>query len=64
VANHMKIRERMVQKRGSLAEYSILEGQIIFFEFPRKIHIFLEPKTIATRAIEVNTAIIVSTFCC
>jgi hypothetical protein len=63
-ANHMKVGERIVRKRGSLAEYNILEGQIMFFEFPRKIHISLEPKTIVTRVIEVNTATIINVFCC
>jgi hypothetical protein len=56
--------ERMVRKRGSLMEYNILEGQIMFFEFPRKIYISLEPKTIITRVIEINTTIIISAFCC
>jgi hypothetical protein len=60
----MKIRERIIQKRGSLAEYNILEGQIIFFEFPGKIYIILELKIIAARVIKVNTAIIINVFCC
>jgi hypothetical protein len=59
----MKIKERIIQKRGSLAEYNILEGQIMFFEFPGKIYISLEPKTIIARAIEVNTTIIINIFC-
>jgi hypothetical protein len=36
----------------------------VFFEFPRKICIFLEPKTIVARVIKVNTAIIINIFCC
>jgi hypothetical protein len=60
----MKIRERIIQKKGSLAEYNILEGQIIFFEFPGKIYIILELKIIAARVIKVNTAIIINVFCC
>jgi hypothetical protein len=60
----MKIGEYIVRKRNSLAEYNILEGQIMDFEFPRKIHISLEPKTIATRVIKINTAITINTFCC
>jgi hypothetical protein len=39
-ANHVKIGERIVRKRDSLAEYNILEGQIMFFKFPRKIYTF------------------------
>jgi hypothetical protein len=35
----------------------------MFFEFPGKIYIFLEPKIIAAQAIEVNTTTIVSIFC-
>jgi hypothetical protein len=59
----MKIKERIVQKRGSPAEYNILEGQIVFFEFFGKIYISLEPKIIVARVIEVNTTIIISIFC-
>jgi hypothetical protein len=62
-ASHINIGEHMVQKRGNLAEYNILEGQIMFFEFLGKIHISLEPKIIITRVIEINTTIIVSIFC-
>jgi hypothetical protein len=59
----MKVEEHIIRKRGSLAEYNILEGQIMFFKFPRKIYISLEPKTIIARVIEINTTIIISVFC-
>jgi hypothetical protein len=54
----------MIRKKNNLAEYNILERQIMFFEFPRKIHISLEPKIIISRVIEVNITIIVNVFCC
>jgi hypothetical protein len=60
----MKIKERIIQKKNNPAEYNILEGQIMFFEFPRKIYISLKPKTIIAWVIEVNTTTIINIFCC
>jgi hypothetical protein len=53
-ANHIRVADRIVKKRGSPLESIVKEGQIVFYKFSKKLRTSLEPKTIPARAIELS----------